>query len=46
MEQLNIRIEEDTKKMLLRVAEAERRSMTSLILYLIDKKIEEVENAK
>ena len=44
MKQINIRIEPITKKRLLEIAERERRSMTSLILYLIDKKIAEVEN--
>jgi len=45
MTQINIRIEPTTKKRLIEAAEKERRSMTSLILFLIDKKISEVENA-
>jgi len=44
MNQINIRIEPKTKSKLIEIAEHERRSMTSLILFLIDKKIREVEN--
>lgn len=44
-EQLIIRIEPEIKAKLREIAEAERRDMTSLILFLIDKKIKESENA-
>ena len=39
-----LRIEPKTKLKVIKLAEAERRSMTSLILFLLDKKIAEVEN--
>lgn len=42
---LLLRLEPKVKEKLREVAEAERHSMTSLILTLIDKKINEVENA-
>ena len=38
-----LRIEPETKLKLLQVAKQQRRSMTSLILFLIDKKIQESE---
>ena len=41
---LLLRFEPETKEKLRKIAEAERRSMSSLILFLIDKKINEVEN--
>ena len=41
-----LRIEPETKIKLIKLAEAERRSTTSLILHLIDQKISEVENAR
>ncbi len=41
-----LRIEPSTKMKLMKLAERERHSMTSLILHLIDKKIAEVENAR
>lgn len=42
-ETILIRIEPATKIKLMRLAKEERRSMTSLILSLVDKKISEVE---
>lgn len=42
--QINLRIEPETKKRLIEIAESERRSMTSLILHLIDTKIKEADN--
>ncbi len=45
-EQLLIRLEPETKEKVREIAKKERRDMTSLILFLIDKKISEVENAK
>jgi len=44
-ETILLRIEPATKKKLLEIAEQERRSMTSLILFLIDKRLAEVESA-
>jgi len=44
-ETILLRIEPATKIKLMKLAEKERRSVTSLILSLIDKKIAEVENA-
>lgn len=44
-ETILLRIEPTTKEKLSKLAESERRSMTSLILFLIDKRISEVENA-
>lgn len=41
---LLLRLEPETKEKLREIAEIERRSMTSLILFLIDKKIKEAEN--
>lgn len=40
-----LRMEPELKERLQRMANAERRSMTSLILFLIDKKIKECKNA-
>lgn len=39
-----LRLEQEQKDRLQEIADAERRSITSLILLLIDKKIEEIEN--
>jgi len=41
-----IRTEPETKAKIRKIAKAERRDMTSLILTLIDKKIAEVQNAR
>jgi len=41
-----LRVNPDVKNKLQAMAEAERRSITSLILLLIDKKISEVPNAR
>jgi len=43
---LLIRLEPETKEKLKEIAETERRSMTSLILFLIDKKIKGCENER
>ena len=40
-----LRLEPEVKNKLKEIAETERRSITSLILLLVDKKISEVENA-
>jgi len=44
--QLLIRIEPETKNKIKEIARSERRDMTSLVLYLIDRKIAEVENER
>ena len=44
--QLLIRLEPKIKKKIREIAKAERRDMTSLVLIWIEKKINEVENAK
>jgi predicted DNA-binding protein len=41
-----VRIEPEVKEKLLQICKAEARTMTSLVLYLIYKKIEEMENGK
>ena len=43
--QLLIRLEPRIKGRLKEIAKAERRDMTSLVLFLIDKKIAEAKNA-
>jgi len=43
---LLLRLEPETKEKLREIAENERRSMTSLILFLIDKKIKESEESE
>jgi len=42
--QLLIRLEPETKAKIRKIARAERRDMTSLVLSLLDKKIAEVNN--
>lgn len=44
--QLLIRLEPKTKARIRQIAKNERRDMTSLVLYLIDRKIAEVQNAR
>ena len=45
-DKLLLRIEPKTKKELSKIAKDERRSMTSLILSLIDQKIEDFQHAR
>ena len=44
-EVIYLELEPELKEQVRKLAEAERRSLTSFILLLIDKKISEVENA-